>query len=175
MTEAWLTGPAAGVDRVLMPAAHALLQSRAEIEQVASDLTPAELAVKPGGAASLSFHLRHIAGAIDRLLSYSRGQQLSPKDLAVRLGITSASMTSLIDRLVRSGHVRREPHPTDRRALVLRPTQGSAAEVRKTLGAMHERMIAAAGALSEDEAATVIGFLEGIRAAVDQIEPAKRA
>lgn len=77
MTEAWLTGPAAGVDRVLMPAAHALLQSRAGIEQVASDLTPAELAVKPGGAASLSFHLRHIAGAIDRLLSYSRGQQLT--------------------------------------------------------------------------------------------------
>lgn len=105
----------------------------------------------------------------------SRGQQLSPKDLAVRLGITSASMTSLIDRLVRSGHVRREPHPTDRRALVLRPTPGSDEEVRKTLGAMHERMIAAAGALSEDEAETVIGFLEGIRAAVDEIEPAKHA
>lgn len=77
MTEAWLTGPAAGVDPVLMPAAHALMQSRAEIEQVASDLTPAELAVQPGGAASLSFHLRHIAGAIDRLLTYSRGQPLS--------------------------------------------------------------------------------------------------
>lgn len=77
MTEAWLTGPVAGVDPVLMPAAHALMQARAEIEQVAIDLTPAELAVQPGGAASLSFHLRHIAGAIDRLLSYSRGQQLT--------------------------------------------------------------------------------------------------
>lgn len=77
MTEAWLTGPVAGVDRILMPAAHALLQARAEIELVAGDLTPAELAVKPGGAASLAFHLRHIAGAIDRLLSYSRGQQLT--------------------------------------------------------------------------------------------------
>ena len=77
MTEAWLTGPVAGVDRILMPAAHALLQARAEIEQVASDLTPTELAVTPGGAASLSFHLRHIAGAIDRLLSYSRGQPLT--------------------------------------------------------------------------------------------------
>lgn len=77
MTEAWLGGPVAGVDRILMPAAHALLQARAEIEQVASDLTPAELAVTPGGAASLSFHLKHIPGAIDRLLSYSRGQQLT--------------------------------------------------------------------------------------------------
>ena len=103
----------------------------------------------------------------------SRGQQLSPKDLAVRLGITSASMTSLIDRLVRSGHVRREPHPTDRRALVLRPTPGSDDEVRKTLGAMHERLISAAGDLSKDEADTVIRFLESIRAAVDQIEPSK--
>ncbi|GHG46604.1 hypothetical protein GCM10012320_12730 [Sinomonas cellulolyticus] len=105
----------------------------------------------------------------------SRGQQLSPKDLAVRLGITSASMTSLIDRLVRSGHVRREPHPTDRRALVLRPTPGSDDEVRKTLGAMHERMISAAGNLSKDEADTVIRFLENIRAAVDQIEPSKHS
>jgi DNA-binding MarR family transcriptional regulator len=105
----------------------------------------------------------------------SRGQQLSPKDLAVRLGITSASMTSLIDRLVRSGHVRREPHPTDRRALVLRPTPGSDDEVRKTLGAMHERMISAAGNLSKDEADTVIRFLENIRAAVDQIEPSRHS
>jgi hypothetical protein len=32
--------------------------------------------VKPGGAASVGFHLRHVAGSIDRLLTYGRGEQL---------------------------------------------------------------------------------------------------
>jgi DNA-binding MarR family transcriptional regulator len=100
------------------------------------------------------------------------GIALSPKDLRGRLGITSASMTSLVDRLVRSGHVTREPHPTDRRALILRPTPGSDDEVRQTLGRMHERMLEAAGSLSPDEAQTVLAFLARMREAVDHIDPA---
>jgi uncharacterized damage-inducible protein DinB len=31
----------------------------------------------PGNAASVGFHLRHIAGAIDRLLTYARGEPLT--------------------------------------------------------------------------------------------------
>ena len=30
----------------------------------------------PGGAASIAFHVRHIAGATDRLLTYARGETL---------------------------------------------------------------------------------------------------
>ena len=71
--------------------------------------------------------------ALRYLLEYERaGRMVGPKELATRLGITSASMTSLVDRMVKSGHVVREPHPTDRRALVLRPTSDSDEEVRKT-------------------------------------------
>jgi len=75
--EAWLRGPVDGVDPMLMPAAHALVQASEDLEQAASDLTVEELWVKPGGAASLGFHLRHIAGSIDRLLTYARGEELS--------------------------------------------------------------------------------------------------
>ena len=82
MTEAWLRGPLEGVDRVLMPAAHALVQSREEITAAASGLNAAELWGRPGGAASIGFHLRHIAGSIDRLLSYARGQQLTDSQRA---------------------------------------------------------------------------------------------
>lgn len=74
--EAWLRGPLKGVDALLMPAAHALVQAGEDLEQAASDLTVEELWVKPGGAASLGFHLGHIAGSIDRLLTYARGEQL---------------------------------------------------------------------------------------------------
>jgi uncharacterized damage-inducible protein DinB len=62
---------------MLMPPAHALVQASEDIERAASELTVAELWVKPGGAASVGFHLRHIAGSTDRLLTYARGERLT--------------------------------------------------------------------------------------------------
>ena len=97
------------------------------------------------------------------------GRTVSPKDLAAHLGISSASTTVLIDRLVRSGHVERRPHPTDRRALVIAPTIASDDEVRATLGDMHRRMIEVAEGLGADEAGTVLYFLERMRDAVDSV------
>jgi DNA-binding MarR family transcriptional regulator len=94
---------------------------------------------------------------------------VSPKDLASHLSITSASTTVLVDRLSRSGHVERRPHPTDRRALVIAPTIDSDDEVRATLGDMHRRMIEVAESLDAEEGAAVLRFLERMRAAVDSV------
>ncbi|UUL76892.1 MarR family transcriptional regulator [Pseudarthrobacter sp. Fe7] len=88
------------------------------------------------------------------------GKQVVPKDLSRFLNITSASTTSLIDRLVASGHVRREAHPSDRRSVVVVPTVESDKEVRETLGAMHRRMMAVAEGLTAEEARTVVDFLQ---------------
>ena len=108
------------------------------------------------------------AVALRLLLEAERaGQPLGPGELARKLGISSASTTTLLDRLTRSGHVRREPHPTDRRALVIVPTEDSDAEVRATLGAMHRRMLAAAEGLTPEQAGTVVEFLHAMRDAVD--------
>jgi len=95
------------------------------------------------------------------------GVSVSPKDLAAQLGISSASTTVLIDRLVRSGHVERRPHPTDRRALVIVPTIASHREVRATLGDLHRRMMDVAQSLSDEEAAIVLAFLDRMSEAVD--------
>jgi len=62
---------------MLMPAAHALVQASEDLERAASGLGAKELWVKPGGAASVGFHLRHIAGSTDRLLTYARGERLT--------------------------------------------------------------------------------------------------
>lgn len=94
------------------------------------------------------------------------GKTVVPKDLSQFLGITSASTTSLIDRLVASGHVRREAHPSDRRSVVVVPTVESDQEVRETLGAMHRRMMAVAESLTADEARIVVQFLERMTEAV---------
>jgi len=97
------------------------------------------------------------------------GVGIRPTELAARLGITSASMTSLVDRLVASGHVTREPHPTDRRAVILRPTPGADEEVRHNLNQMHKRMLEAAESLSPEEIKAVMRFLERMREAVDAV------
>jgi DNA-binding MarR family transcriptional regulator len=99
------------------------------------------------------------------------GQRIGPKELGTKLGISSASTTTLIDRLVASGHARREDHPTDRRALVIRPTTNSDTEVRATLGRMHSRMMAVAASLSDEDARAIVGFLNEMRRALDDEEP----
>ncbi|MGA1838155.1 MarR family transcriptional regulator [Herbiconiux sp. 11R-BC] len=99
-----------------------------------------------------------------------RGRQsgafVSPKDLAEALEISSASTTTLIDRLEKSGHIQRQPHPTDRRALILVPTESADRDVRAALGDAHERMLRVAEDLGPEERAVVIGFLERMAEAV---------
>ena len=75
-TEAWLSGPIPEIDPLLLPAAHALVQARTDILDASSTLGAVQLWAKPGGAASVGFHLLHVAGSIDRLLTYARGDQL---------------------------------------------------------------------------------------------------
>ena len=75
--EVWLRGPVEGFEPLLMPAVHALLQAREDIEGLVASV-PAEHAwQRPGGAASIGFHVRHVGGALDRLLTYARGEMLS--------------------------------------------------------------------------------------------------
>jgi uncharacterized damage-inducible protein DinB len=60
-----------------MPVVHALVQVREDIEHLASTVPEQHFWTRPGGAASIAFHLRHTAGALDRLFTYARGESLS--------------------------------------------------------------------------------------------------
>jgi len=75
--EFWLRGPVDGVHPALMPAAHALLQTLEDVERATADLTTEQWWLSPGGAASIGFHVLHLAGSTDRLLTYARGEMLS--------------------------------------------------------------------------------------------------
>lgn len=81
LPEAWLRGPVDGYPAQLQPVVHALLQVRDEVARHATDLTPEQVWARPGGAGSIGFHLRHIAGATDRLLTYARGEALTQAQL----------------------------------------------------------------------------------------------
>jgi uncharacterized damage-inducible protein DinB len=76
-SEPWLRGPVPGIPLLLQPAAHAFIMSIEDCEAAVRDL-PGELVwVEHAGAASIGFHLRHLAGSTDRLLTYARGEGLS--------------------------------------------------------------------------------------------------
>lgn len=76
-TEVWLRGPVPGIAPVLQPAAHALIQAREDVDALAPSVSADALWARPEGAASAGFHLLHLAGALDRLFTYARGEALS--------------------------------------------------------------------------------------------------
>ena len=104
------------------------------------------------------------------LQAQRRGELVRQRDLASALGLASPSVTALVDRLVKSGHVRREPHPDDRRATIVVPTTDTDSEVRATLGAMHRRMIEVIDAMDDAQTDAVASFLERMVAAVEHID-----
>jgi len=81
--EPWLRGPIPGIPSLLQPVAHALTMSVEDIAGVCDGLTEAQMWSRPGGIASVGFHLAHLAGSTDRLLTYARGESLSEEQMAV--------------------------------------------------------------------------------------------
>lgn len=75
--EAWLRGKIPGIPDLLQPAAHALLQAREDIHFYMQEFPEHLLWVKPSGRASVGFHLQHLTGVLDRMLTYSAGKELS--------------------------------------------------------------------------------------------------
>ena len=67
----------AGIPALLQPVAHSLMQCREELSEVIPTVSTDQLWERPGGAASIGFHLRHAAGSLDRLFTYARGETLS--------------------------------------------------------------------------------------------------
>ena len=80
-TEFWLSGPVEGITPVLQPVAHAILQSQREVQAALQNFPETLLWQRPGGVAPVAFHLQHLAGVLDRLFTYARGEQLSTEQL----------------------------------------------------------------------------------------------
>jgi uncharacterized damage-inducible protein DinB len=81
-TEWWQRGPVEGVPPLLQPLAHILLQVDESARDLVENLTEEQWNARPGGVASCAFHVRHMAGVIDRLFTYARGDRLSPEQFA---------------------------------------------------------------------------------------------
>ena len=80
--EPWLSGSHSELPAVVRAVLHAFELSQQDVHKWTADLSEAELHASASGLTPISFHLRHIPGALDRLLTYAEGQQLSTEQTA---------------------------------------------------------------------------------------------
>lgn len=81
LPEPWLRGPIAGVHPALAPAFYVFEQTREDLATHTAGLSAADVWARPHGLAPLGFHLRHLAGSVDRLTTYLSGRALDDAQL----------------------------------------------------------------------------------------------
>ena len=81
LPEVWLRGPVENTPALLQPVAHALMQAKEEVNKLMEGFPNELLWMKPAGAASAGFHLQHLSGVLDRLITYANGNSLSKEQL----------------------------------------------------------------------------------------------
>ena len=75
--EPWLRGTLLELPAEQRAVLHALELAREDVERWCDALSDVELQARPHGLPPVSFHLRHIVGSLDRLLTYAEGDSLN--------------------------------------------------------------------------------------------------
>jgi hypothetical protein len=81
--EPWLRGPLPRVDPFIAPLFYSFQMAREDLARHTSGLTTEQIWLTPNGFGSVGFHLRHIAGATDRLMTYATGAELSETQMSL--------------------------------------------------------------------------------------------
>lgn len=90
------------------------------------------------------------------------GQLATPGDLAQHLRISTASVTKLLDRLAERDHIRRLPHPQDRRSVAIEVNEETRRSAQQVVGQSHAARFSVAAELTPDERDVVIRFLDAL-------------
>jgi uncharacterized damage-inducible protein DinB len=80
--EPWLRNTLTTLDPLRRAVLHALDLTAEDATRWLDPLTDAQLLARPHNLPPITFHLRHIARSLDRLLTYAEGNQLTPDQLA---------------------------------------------------------------------------------------------
>jgi DNA-binding MarR family transcriptional regulator len=90
----------------------------------------------------------------------ARNGAMTAGRLAELTGLTTGAITGLVDRLERRGYARREPHPSDRRSVIVRPLLEQAErDLGPVYAAMHQAMTELLSRYSDEELAVLLDFL----------------
>jgi uncharacterized damage-inducible protein DinB len=80
--EPWMRGTHSDVPAAGRAVLHALELALDDLTKWTAGLSDAEVHERPLGLPAVSFHLKHIARSVDRILCYAEGNQISAEQLA---------------------------------------------------------------------------------------------
>ena len=89
-----------------------------------------------------------------------RGEALTAGRLGEAVDLRSASVTALVDRLEKAGHLHRVRDTDDRRRVVLEMSDSALRAGGEFFGGLQRDLVAAMGAYTDEELAVVRRFLE---------------
>jgi DNA-binding MarR family transcriptional regulator len=93
---------------------------------------------------------------------------LPASELARASGLTTGSVTALIDRLERAGYVRRERDREDRRRVFVALTERATAAIAKIWGPLGQEGLEVAGGYAPEELRFIIGYLRTTRSVLNK-------
>lgn len=97
------------------------------------------------------------------------GRDVMPSEITRHLGISSASTTALLDRLERTGVLERRSHPTDRRSILIAPTEVGEEALSNTVDVYEGLLEDAVSSLDDNARRAVLGFIGALTGAADSV------
>ena len=97
-----------------------------------------------------------------------RGEALTAGRLGEAVDLRSASVTALVDRLEKVGHVRRVRDPQDRRRVSLEMSDSAMAAGAEHFGGLARDLVGAMAGYTDDELAVVHRWLEDMTAVIER-------
>ena len=118
----------------------------------------------------IPFDLSPAAGLVLSILADSE-TPVSPNNIADRLIISRASVTSLLDSLEKRGYARRRPHPSDRRMIWVEPTDLGRQIADKFRPIVHQHQKAWLSVLNEKEQEQLVEMLHRLQSSLLESNP----
>lgn len=159
INRSWLEG---GREDHVLNSLHLLREFR-EVETGARESLRADLNINNTDLEALRF-----------VVDESVERTVTPKMLGTHLGVTSASISALVERLISAGYLTREVDRRDRRARILRATEDARDMLDSGLQRQVSALLSAAGAFTDEELAAVERYLEALIAALADFDPQPR-
>ncbi|MFC4785019.1 MarR family winged helix-turn-helix transcriptional regulator [Nocardioides sp. MAHUQ-72] len=112
--------------------------------------------------------LSALAVVMDRT---ARGESVTPREIGRAINLSTSATSAMLDRLERVGHVRRLPHPEDRRSVVIEITDSARRAGRDIFGRLGAATEAVMANYTDDELRLVTRFLDDVARASLEARP----
>lgn len=86
----------------------------------------------------------------------------TPTAIAHALEASTAATSLMLNRLEASGHITRQPHPNDRRKVIVTPAKASIASAYELANPVIAGIDRLTASLTPEQRSTVAGFIEGL-------------